>query len=68
MGRLKGAGSFVVVCLVLFFVLRLLHLSAPIFYPKVLTGPFSLDSIESVAQYTDFSPRLPFYRPAMLGV
>jgi len=67
MDRLKGAGSFLVVCIALFFALRVLHLSVPIFYPKVLAGPFSLDSIESVAQYTDFSPRLPFYRPALLG-
>jgi hypothetical protein len=67
MDRLKGAGAFLIVCIALFSALRLLNLSIPIFYPKVLAGPFSLDSIESAAEYTGFSPRLPFYRPAVLG-
>lgn len=68
MDRLKGAGSFLVAALGIFFALRLVHLGIPIFYPKVLTGPFSLDRIESVAEYTGFSPRLPFYRPEQLGL
>lgn len=67
MARLKGIGSFLAIALGVFFALRLMHLGVPIFYPKVLGGPFSLDRIESVEEYTGFSPRLPFYRPEQLG-
>jgi hypothetical protein len=67
MDRLRGIGSFLVVTVILLAALRLLHVGIPIFYPKVLTGPFSLDRIESVKEYTGFSPRLPFYRPEALG-
>lgn len=68
MDRLKGLGSFVTVTLLLFLVIRVVHLGVPIFYPKVLAGPFSLDSFDEVEQYAGFSPRVPFYRPEVLGV
>jgi hypothetical protein len=67
MDRLKGIGSFLLVTVIVFAVLRLAHLVIPLFYPKVLTGPFSLDRVEAVEEYTGFAPRLPFYRPEKLG-
>ncbi len=67
MDRLKGIGSFLFVTVILFAVLRLAHVVIPVFYPKVLTGPFSLDRVEAVEEYTGFAPRVPFYRPEKLG-
>jgi hypothetical protein len=67
MDRLKGIGSFLFVTVIIFGVLRLAHVVIPVFYPKVLTGPFSLDRVEAVEEYTGFAPRLPFYRPEDLG-
>lgn len=67
MDRLKGIGTFFFFALGLWFALRVVHLGIPIFYPKVLTGPFSLESIEAAQSYLDFSPRMPFYRPEELG-
>jgi len=68
MDRLRDIASFVVITAVVFGILRLLHLGIPVFYPRVLAGPFNLDRMELVKQYTGFSPRLPFYRPEQLGV
>lgn len=68
MDRLKGIGSFLIIIVVLFVFLRLLHLTVPIFYPRVLTGPFSVDDVGSTPEYLGFSPLLPFYRPEQLGV
>lgn len=68
MDRLKAIGSFAAVVVVVVFLLRLLHVAIPAFYPKVLMGPFSLDSIEAAPEYLGFSPRMPFYRPEQLGV
>jgi hypothetical protein len=67
MDRLRAIASFALIAASFLVGLRLLHLTIPIFYPKVLSGPFSLDQIELVEQYTGFSPRLPFYRPQQLG-
>jgi len=68
MDRLKGAASFLVITFVLFVILRVVDLGVPLFYPKVLSGPFSLDNFDQVEQYSGFSPLLPFYRPEVLGV
>jgi len=66
--RLKGIGSFVIVLVLLLLALRVVHLGVPIFYPRVLAGPFSLDSFGDIERYAGFSPLLPFYRPEYLGV
>lgn len=67
MNRFKGLVSFAVITALFFVALRLVHLVVPIFYPRVLSGPFSLDDLGTVEQYTGFSPRVPFYRPEELG-
>ena len=67
MGRLKGIGSFLLITGVVFLVLRLLHLGIPMFYSGGPTGPVHLDSLDSVARYTKFSPSLPVYWPEQLG-
>jgi len=66
--RLKGVGSFVIVLVLLLLAMRVVHLGVPIFYPKVLAGPFSLTGFDEVEEYSGFSPYLPFYRPEHLGV
>lgn len=67
MPRLKGLVSFAVIATLFFVALRLLHLVVPIFYPRVLSGPFSIDEVGAVEEYTGFSPHVPFYRPQVLG-
>lgn len=67
MDRLRGIASFVVIAALFFAALRLVHLAVPVFYPKVLAGPFSLDDFAAVEEITGFSPLLPFYRPQELG-
>lgn len=67
MERWKGIASFLTILVVVFVLLRLLNLAVPLFYPKVLSGPFSLDGLDQVEEYTGFSPRVPFYRPEVLG-
>ncbi|MGD2115990.1 MAG: hypothetical protein PVG07_13110 [Acidobacteriota bacterium] len=67
MGRLKGILSLVVIAGVFFLAIRVLHLVVPLFYPPVLAGPFSVEELADVEQYTGFSPLTPFYRPEELG-
>jgi hypothetical protein len=67
MGRLKGLGSFLLITGAVFLVLRLLHVAIPLLHSGGPTGPVFLDSLDSVAQYTDFSPRIPSYWPEQLG-
>ena len=67
MGRLKGITSLLVIAGVFFLALRALHLLVPAFYPQVLAGPFSVEEIGAVEQYTGFEPLMPFYRPQGLG-
>jgi len=67
MGRLKGLGSFLLITGGVFLVLRLLHLGIPMFYSGGPTGPVHLESLDSVARYTKFSPTLPAYWPEQLG-
>lgn len=67
MERLRGVGTLVVILAVLFLVLRALHLGIPVLYPKVLQGPFSLESVAEAEEYAGFSPLVPFFRPASLG-
>jgi hypothetical protein len=59
--------TLVVVLGILAVVLRLLHLGMPMLYPRVLQGPFSLEDVGEVERYADFSPLMPFFRPAELG-
>lgn len=67
MGRLRGVVSLLVILALVLGLLRLIHLVVPIFYPQVLSGPFSLASFDEVEEYAGFSPLLPFYRPESLG-
>jgi hypothetical protein len=67
MKRLRGIGSLLVILGGLFLLLRALHLGIPVVYPKVLQGPFSLDSVAEVEEYAGFSPLVPFFRPETLG-
>jgi hypothetical protein len=67
MGRLKGVLSLVVIAGTFFLVIRVIHLVVPLFYPQVLAGPFSVEELAQVEQYTGFSPLAPFYRPEELG-
>ncbi len=67
MGRLKGFLSLVVIVGGFFLAARVLHLVIPMFYPQVLSGPFSVEELGDVAQYTGFPPLTPFYRPQQLG-
>lgn len=64
---LRAVVGVVLILGVVFGLLRFLHLALPVFYPKVLSGPFALDGLEQVEGYTGFSPRVPFYRPRELG-
>jgi len=59
--------SFVVLAVIFFALLRLVHLVVPIFYPQVLSGPFSVTDFDEVEEVAGFSPRLPFFRPEVLG-
>jgi hypothetical protein len=59
--------SLVVVLAVLALFLRLLHVGLPMFYPRVLQGPFSVDDFGEVERYAGFSPLVPFFRPQQLG-
>jgi len=67
MERIRGVVSFVILATIFFALLRLVHLVVPVFYPGVLSGPFSVDGFEEVEELAGFSPRLPFYRPEVLG-
>ena len=67
MARLKGIASLLVIAGVFFLALRALHLLIPAFYPRVLSGPFSVGEIGAAEQYTGFEPLMPFYRPQALG-
>lgn len=67
MGRLKGFLSLVVIAGVFFLAIRVVHLVVPLFYPPVLAGPFSVEELADVEEYTGFSPLAPFYRPEELG-
>jgi hypothetical protein len=62
-----GLLSLVVILAVLGVLLRVVHIGIPLFYPQVLQGPFSVDSLGEVEEYAGFSPLVPFYRPASLG-
>lgn len=66
-GALGGLISLAVILSVLWVLLRALHLGVPLFYPEVLQGPFTLDSVAQAEEYAGFSPLTPFYRPAELG-
>jgi hypothetical protein len=59
--------TLVVVLGVLAVLLRLLHLGAPVLYPRVLQGPFALGDVGEVEEYAGFSPLVPFFRPQELG-
>lgn len=63
----RGVVTFVVLAAVFFALLRLVHLVVPVFYPQVLSGPFSVDGFGEVEELAGFSPWLPFYRPEILG-
>ena len=65
--RWPPALTFLLVVIALLAALRLVHLVLPLVYPAVLSGPFSLDSVGEAEQYVGFPPRLPFYRPEVLG-
>lgn len=65
--RIRGLVTFVVLATVFFALLRVVHLVVPVFYPQVLSGPFSVESFDEVEELAGFSPRLPFYRPEVLG-
>jgi len=67
MSRLRGIVSLLVIAAVLLLVLRAIHVGIPIFYPRVLRGPFSLGSLAEVEEYTGFPPLVPFFRPQTLG-
>lgn len=67
MDRLKGIGSFVVLLLGMLAALRFLHVTLPLFYPQMLTGPFAISDLRTARSYLDFSPHVPFYRPQSLG-
>lgn len=67
MSRFRGIASLLVLLGVFFLVLRALHVGVPLFYPKVLRGPFSLESVAEVEEYAGFSPLVPFFRPESLG-
>lgn len=67
MDRLKGIVSLLIIAAGFLLAARALHLVVPLLYPPVLSGPFSLDEIGSVEDYTGFSPLMPFYRPQELG-
>jgi len=59
--------TFLLVVAGLLVALRLVHLALPLLYPPVLSGPFSVDDVGQAEQYTGFPPRVPFYRPEVLG-
>ena len=65
--RIRGVVTFVVLAALFFALLRLVHLVVPVFYPQVLSGPFSVEGFGEVKELAGFSPRLPFYRPEVLG-
>lgn len=67
MDRLKGLLSLVVIAGIFFLGIRVIHLVIPLFYPQVLSGPFSVEELGAVEEYTGFSPLVPFYRPESLG-
>lgn len=67
MARWRGVLSLLVIAGALFLLLRALHLGIPVVYPKVLQGPFSLESVAEVEEYAGFSPLVPFFRPESLG-
>jgi hypothetical protein len=67
MSRLRGLVSLVVLAALLWLALRAIHVGIPLVYPQVLRGPFSLDSLAEVEDYTRFSPLVPFFRPEVLG-
>jgi len=67
MDRLKGLVSLLVVAGIVLAILRVIHLGLPLVYPQVLRGPFSLDAVADVEEYSGFSPLVPFYRPQVLG-
>lgn len=59
--------SFVILAALFFGLLRLIHLVVPVFYPQVLSGPFSVTTFDEVEELAGFSPQLPFFRPQVLG-
>jgi hypothetical protein len=67
MPRLRGIFSLLAIAGIFFLAARALHLLVPLFYPAVLSGPFSVEEPEEVARYAGFSPLMPFYRPESLG-
>ena len=67
MEKLKGLASLVVIVLVVWGVMKLVHVLVPVMQPAVLPGPFALESLSEVEPVTGFSARLPLYHPERLG-
>jgi len=65
--RARAIVSFVILAAIFFALLRLIHLAVPVFYPQVLSGPFSVEGFDEVEELAGFSPLLPFFRPEVLG-
>lgn len=65
--RLRAVVSFVILAAIFFALLRVVHLAVPVFYPQVLSGPFSVESFDEVEELAGFSPLVPFFRPEVLG-
>lgn len=67
MEKLKGLSSLIVIVLVVWGVMRIVHVIVPVMKPEVLPGPFTLESLSEVEPITGFSARLPLYHPERLG-
>lgn len=67
MDRVKGLPTFAVITIVVFGLLRLLHVGTPIVFPGIRPGPVLVASLDEARQRTGFAAIVPAYHPASLG-
>jgi hypothetical protein len=67
MARLKGLPSFALTTVVVFALLRVLHLGVAAVYPETRRGPITVGTLADVRRLAGFAPVIPAYHPAALG-
>lgn len=67
MDRVKGLGSFIVIAVVVFGLLRVVHVGVPLAFPETRQGPIALAGLDDVRRQAGFAAIVPAYRPATLG-
>lgn len=64
---MTGLGSLLVIVLVVFGLLRVVHVGVPLAIPEARQGPVAVARLDDVRRQAGFAPILPAYRPAGLG-